>query len=91
MNPVGTLNSQAEIFGRALDKRADRMPADVAHFIISIEVTAEDAQRLDELADKARQGTLSEEEETELEEYRRFGRLMEMMKLKARIALKQSE
>lgn len=41
-----------------------------------------------ELAEKARQGLLSETEEGDLEEFRRCGRLMELLKLKSRTVLK---
>ncbi len=63
----------------------------VAEFILSIKLAENDRQRLQELAAKARQGALSEAEEGALDEYRRAGRLMEMMKLKARIALKGAD
>jgi hypothetical protein len=53
-----------------------------------MELAEDDRQRLQDLAAKARQGSLSEADEAALEEYRRAGRLMEMMKLKARIVLK---
>ena len=42
---------------------------------------------MNELAEKARNGNLTAGEEAELEEFRRCGRLMEMLKVKARKAL----
>ena len=43
---------------------------------------------MNELAAKAREGHLTADEESELEEFRRFGRLMEMLKLKADMVLR---
>lgn len=88
MNPTLASTNQTEILSRSFDLHGDRMSPDAAQFIMSIELDEQDRQRLDELAEKARQGSLSEAEETDLEEYRRAGRLMEMMKLKARMVLK---
>ncbi len=67
------------------------MSPEVAEFLLSMELAEDDRQRLQELAAKARQEALSEADEAALEEYRRAGRLMEMMKLKARIVLKAAK
>ena len=80
-------NNQAEIIGRAIDSRADELSAEVANFILSLNLAAEDERRMNELAVLARQGQLASAEESELEEFRRCGRLMEILKLKARKAL----
>jgi hypothetical protein len=79
--------TQAEIFSRALDQRGSVLPPDVARFFLDLELSPEDRTRLDELATKARHGNLTKEEAHDLEEYRRLGRLVELMKLKARMAL----
>ena len=90
MNPATTVNNQTEIFGRAIDLHADQLSPDVAHFIVSLELTQDDESRMNVLAEKARQDSLSQEDEMELEEYRRCGRLIEMLKLKARMVLEQT-
>jgi len=88
---TATTNNLTEIIGRSLELRADRMSPDVVQFFLSIELTDEDKNRLNDLAEKARQGILSEAEQAELEEYRRGGRVVELMKLKARIALSERQ
>jgi hypothetical protein len=88
MNPIIAAANQAAILGRSFDLGANKMTPDAARFILSMELAEEDRQRLEDLAEKARDGSLSEADEAALEEYRRAGRLMEMMKLKARIVLK---
>jgi hypothetical protein len=47
----------------------------------------EDRARLDDLLAKARQGSLSPVDQADLDEFRRIGRLVELMKLKARKSL----
>ena len=79
--------SQAEIFGRAIDCHAGGLSSDVARFIVSLKLDDNDERRMNELAEKARQGELAEAEETEIEEFRRCGRLMEILKLKSRKVL----
>lgn len=88
---TATTNSLTEIIGRSFELRADQMSPDVAQFFLSIELADEDKNRLNALAEKARQGALTEEEQAELEEYRCGGRIVELMKLKARIALDECQ
>ena len=82
--------NQNDIFARSLEVRADRLSPDVARFFLELELSPDDRDRLDELADRARRGELSEADQRDLEEYRRVGRLVELMKLKARAALPRS-
>lgn len=91
MNPEVAVTSQTAILGRSIDLGVTRMSPEVAEFLLSMELAEDDRQRLQELAAKARQEALSEADEAALEEYRRAGRLMEMMKLKARIVLKAAK
>jgi hypothetical protein len=88
MSPA-TLNNQTEIIGRAIDHRGDQLSPEAAAFIVSLDLADEDTARTNELAAKAREGSVNADEEQEVEEYRRSGRLMEMLKLKARMALGQ--
>jgi hypothetical protein len=83
MNPTTIENNQTNILARAIDCHAGGLSVSVAEFIVSLQLTAEDEERMNELAAKAREGQLTADEEAELEEFRRFGRLMEMLKLKA--------
>ena len=83
MNPTTIESHQTNILARAIDCHAGGLSVSVAEFIVGLQLAAEDEQRMNELAGKARAGQLTAVEETELEEFRRFGRLMEMLKLKA--------
>jgi hypothetical protein len=76
--------NQAEILSRSLDQGSDRLTPDVARFFLDLELTPDDRQRVEELAAKARQGALTESESHDLEEYRRVGRVVELLKLTVR-------
>lgn len=80
-------NTQASILDRALGQDLSNMSPDTARYFLSIKLDSSDEQRANELAEKARDGALSAEEQTEIDEYRRVGRVIEMLKLRAKVAL----
>jgi hypothetical protein len=88
MNTITIENNQANILARAIDCHIDGLSAEVAQFIVSLSLAQDDEARMSELAEKAREGHLTANEEAELEEFRRCGRLMEMLKLKAHKVLR---
>ena len=90
MSAVTSPTNQTEIFARSLDRRRESISPDVARFFQELELTADDKARLDELAEKARQGMLTLQDEQDLEEYRRVGRLVELMRLKGRLAARSA-
>jgi hypothetical protein len=79
------------ILARAIDPSQGNLTEAAARSILDIHLTDSDCKRRDELADKARQGTLSPEDLSELDNYRHVGRILEMMKAKARVSLKKRE
>jgi hypothetical protein len=79
--------NQADIFRRVLKHQRDAMTPEVAQYFLRLELPDDDRSRVDELAAKARQETLSAAEQADLDEFRRLGRLVELMKLKARKVL----
>jgi hypothetical protein len=87
MNTITLENNQAEMLARAIDCHQSGLPLDVARFMVSLGLAEDDERRMNELAQKSADGHLTEVEEAELEEFRRFGRLMEMLKLKSRKVL----
>lgn len=82
-----SLNTQSAILDRALTLHATPMTPDVARFLVSIQLGPFDVQRANELAAKARDGSLTIDEQTEIDEYRRAGRTIEMLKLRAKASL----
>ena len=73
---------QSDILGRVLSQGA--IPPEAAKYFAALELSPGDRERLNQLASKARQGALSDQEALDLEEFRRVGRLVEVLKLSAR-------
>jgi hypothetical protein len=82
--------NQADVFIRALDSHRRELTPEVAQYFLSMELSPADRARLDDLAEKARQNALSAAEQPDLDEFRRLGRLVELLKLKARKSLAAS-
>jgi hypothetical protein len=76
-----------DVIARSLDVRPESMTPEVAKFFLSLELSERDRARTEELAVKARAGSLSVEETQEIEDYRKTGRIIELLKIKARLAL----
>jgi uncharacterized protein YnzC (UPF0291/DUF896 family) len=89
MESLTAATSQVDIISRALDDVPQGFSPDAARFFLTLRLAGKDVQRMDELAEKARQGALTPAEEAEIEEYRRSVRFMDIIKLKARLALQQ--
>jgi len=80
---------EAAILSRVIDAENGNLSAEAARAILRLGFPAADRARAELLADRARDGVLSAEEETELESYRHVARLLELMKSKARRSLQQ--
>lgn len=78
-----TANTSATILARALSAGSQDMSLELANYLLSIQLDPADARRANELADKARSGALTASEESELDEYRRIGRVIETLRLRA--------
>jgi len=76
------------ILSRAIEPSNGNWTVEAATSIVGIGLSAADHERLNELAGSAREGTLTAGEEAELDNYRHVGRLLELMKAKARLSLK---
>jgi hypothetical protein len=83
-------NSEAAIFSRAVSPENANLSTDAASSILQITFPTADVKRMNRLAEKARAGALSETEAGELENYRHVGRLLEVLKSKARLSLRKS-
>lgn len=79
----------SEIMVRALDEQPEGLSPEAARYFLTLRLAGQDTQRVNDLAEKARQGTLAPVEERDLDEYRRCLRFMDILKLKARLALQQ--
>ena len=77
------------ILDRFLDPVTQILPADTARQILELRIAPELQVRLDELAEKANQGSLTADEREEYEEYVEGLDLIAVFKLKARAALRR--
>jgi hypothetical protein len=90
MVPPQIEHDQTAILARAIKPDQASWSEAASRSILDIKLTQEDNRRLEVLADKARQGTLTTEETAELDSYRHVGRILELMKAKAKISLKKA-
>lgn len=79
---------ETAILGRALAPENATLSVDAARSILAIELSVDDRIHLRELAERSQAGELSSADEAALESYRHVGRILELMKSKARISLK---
>ena len=78
----------AAFFGRVLLSLDPESVAEVARSIDEITFSKEDQERMQRLADKASAGTLTPEEEQEIDSYERVGHYLGILKSKARLTAK---
>jgi uncharacterized protein YnzC (UPF0291/DUF896 family) len=89
MNAVATTN-EADILSRVIAPEEPTLPPDTARIILTFDFGKEDRDRMNLLAEKAREGTLTAEEQAEIDCYERVGYFLSLLRSKARISLKQA-
>lgn len=82
-----TPNTEAAILARLIQAR-DRITPEVAQYLLSFDFDADDTERMNSLAEKAREGILRPDEAAELDSYLHIGSLISVMQSKARRFLK---
>jgi len=80
-------SSEAAILDRVFRPDAGGWTRAGAEAILSVGFSETDRERMADLLEKAKAGELLPEEATALENYRHIGRLLELMKSKARRSL----
>jgi hypothetical protein len=80
-------NRRAAIWGRAVQFEESLSPA-AACALLKIRFSHGDLKQMDALSAKARAGSLSPEEQTDLDNYEQLGCLLDILHSKARMALK---
>jgi hypothetical protein len=86
---VASENTETAILARILEAHEGNLTAQVAESWLRLSLPAADEKRLRELTSKAKTGSLSQEDEVLLENYLDVGRLLDVMKSKARLSLSQ--
>jgi|SRR5579864_4212227 hypothetical protein len=83
-------NTEAAILARLIQSRTE-MDSHVARYLLSFAFEPTDVERMNQLAERARDGNISPGEETELDGYLHVGNLLTIMQSKARVYLKTHE
>jgi hypothetical protein len=83
------LNNEAAILTRVIQPDQHNLSSTAARALLKFAFTAEDRQRMHELAVKNQSGKLRATEQHELDSYVRVGRFLDLLGAKARLSLKQ--
>ena len=81
-------NTQASILSRLLDLRVEDLTPAAAEFLLTIQFPKDDLNRMNRLSDLAQQGTLSADQQAELDSYIHVSNLLALMQSRARRLLK---
>jgi len=84
------INSEADIWLRTMLPETGRISLQDAETILRLRLSPRDRARADALGQKANAGTLTAEEEAELDHYLTVGRSLELMKAKAKLAWRET-
>ena len=82
--------SEAAIFSRVWADEGHPLPAALARHVVKLGFSAEDQERMHELAAKNQAGELSPEEADEFDNFVRVGDLLAILQSKARQSLRKS-
>jgi chromosome segregation and condensation protein ScpB len=83
-------SSEAAILDRVMRPNLGGWPRAAAEAILTVTFDPQDRERMSQLMEKAKAGDLSAEEAEEMENYRHVGRLLELMKSRARRSLRDA-
>ena len=86
---AGPQTSDTAILSRVIRPDRGDWSKEAAESILCFDFPSMDIDQMNVLAAKARDGSLSSEELAELENYRRAGRLLELLQSKARLSLRR--
>jgi hypothetical protein len=80
---------EAAIWSRIIQPEKNGMSPEAARFFLELQFNERDLSHMNELAEKNRQGLLSEAERQELEGYVKVGDVLSLLHLKARKSLQR--
>jgi hypothetical protein len=84
-----TPNTEAAILARLIPPK-DAISREVAKYLLSIDFEPSDVERMNMLSERAREGSLTAEENAELDSYLHVGNLLSILQSNARRFLKLS-
>jgi hypothetical protein len=88
---MSTGNSDAAIVRRLIDSESGEWSADEAKVILKLRFSSYDNERMHQLLEKAQAGTLSSDEDREIDRYRHLGNLITVLWASARRAIRNAD
>jgi hypothetical protein len=79
---------ESSVLARVIEPEKDDLPPEVARYLLRLKFGDTDRDRMNELAAKARGGTLGNDETDELDTFVLVGHMLALMQSKARQTLK---
>jgi hypothetical protein len=83
-----TKTTEGAIWSRVIQPEDDDLTPEAAQAFLRLSFPENDRKRMHELAEKARDGTLTPVEREEVANYERVGSFLSLLKAKARVCLK---
>lgn len=90
MSELATIATETEILEQVIEPNATGMSAEAAKALLGFRFNESAIARINELAEKNRQGILTQSECALLERYQRVGNFLNLIHAKARCALRES-
>ncbi len=84
-------NTESAILERLIEPGANGLPVELARYFLTLTFKPYDQQRMAELAEKAQAGSLTADEQTEIDTYVSLSHLLALLKSKARLAIANSQ
>lgn len=88
MQTTQTATSEIAILSRVIEPEEPTLSPEAARSILAFDFRPQDRKRMQELAAKAREGSLSPDEQIEIDNYEKVGHVLSLMKAKAKVSLK---
>ena len=82
--------TEAEIWNRAIQPEIGDLRVEAAQEFLRLKLSAADVERVRDLSAKASAGSLTAQENEELDRYLNVGRTLEFIKAKARLSLRDA-
>ena len=80
-------DAEAKLWARLLKSQPDDLTPETAKYFLRLGFTGQDQNRMQELASRSEQGTLTPTEAREFDTYLNIGNLLAVMQSKARLVL----
>jgi uncharacterized protein YnzC (UPF0291/DUF896 family) len=90
MDTQSTL-TEADILNEVVEPSQPDLPKELAQAIVHLRFHGKAIARLNELAEKNRQGSITTEERADLEKYLRVGNFLNLLRAKALASLRETE